>query len=576
MLLRSLLLIFGALLLRPAAALDVEVDIHGLSESALEDNVEAYLSVLQEQKREGLTESRLRLLHKQADEEIRQALRPFGYFRPKISAKLEKVGDGYRADYRIEAGPAVRLAEVDVRLIGEGEDDPGLRMAFPLAEGDPLDQTAYENGKTALQSLAVEQGYLKAKYEVRELKVDLDAYTAGIRLHLDTGPHYRFGEIRFFQDQLDEAFLRRYLDFGQGDPFSHARLLALQSKLINSEYFSKVEVRILRNQAKDRQVPIEVRLSPNKRNRYRAGFGLSTDTGPRITLDWKRRFIGRQGHNMLTELRLSAPRSKLSTEYIIPLQRPDQDSLSFGGSFDFYDTDSRSGISALLNASHSIDLGEGWRRTLGLSYSYEDYTVGDQDDNAFLLVPSVKWDYLNSDGRDFILRGQRLELRLEGAWEPLLSSTSYLQAYARDKFIRGFGDGQWRVLARGELGATLAGEVTDLPGSKRFFAGGDNSVRGFGLDEIGPQDDLGEVVGGRFLAVGSLELERRIQGKWSGAVFFDVGNAFDPDLDNRLEYGAGVGVRWLSPVGPIRVDAAAGLSADETQFQLHIVVGPEL
>jgi translocation and assembly module TamA len=122
----------------------------------------------------------------------------------------------------------------------------------------------------------------------------------------------------------------------------------------------------------------------------------------------------------------------------------------------------------------------------------------------------------------------------------------------------------------------LAQDLLELPASKRFFAGGDNSVRGYDLDELGPKDDEGNVIGGRYLAVLSLELERRIVGKWSAAVFLDAGNAFDPDYDTDLEYGAGFGVRWHSPVGPIRVDLAAGLSAENVEPRLHIVVGPEL
>lgn len=557
-----------------ALALDLQVEVEGLDDE-LEANVLAFLSIEREKQREGLTASRLRLLHKDAEEEIRQALRPFGYFKPTIKARLEQSDKGYTASYEVDAGPRIRVSEVDLRILGEGAEDPLLDFEFPIKPGDPLDQSLYDMGKSQLLALAVEQGYLNAQYTEHQVRVDMDAYSAAIRLHLETGVHYRFGEVRFLQDVMEEEFLRRYLRFQPGDPFSHEKLLALQANLIDSEYFSRVDVRILRDQAEGQQVPIEVELSPSKPNRYRAGFGLSTDTGPRITLDWKRRRIGREGHRMLTELRLSAPHSTLKTEYLIPLERPAQDSLSFGASFDHFDTDSRSGDRGLLNASLNETLGDGWRRTLGLDYSYEDFSVGGQDDNAFLLVPHAKWSFLQSDGRDFILSGHRFEFRVEGALEQLLSSTSYVQAFAKDKYIHGLDD-DWRILARADLGATWAEELTDLPASKRFFAGGDNSVRGFDLDELGPRDDQGEVIGGRFLAVASLELERRIVGKWSAAVFVDAGNAFDPDYDADIEYGAGLGVRWRSPVGPIRVDLASGLSADETQLRLHIVVGPDL
>ncbi|MCP3997345.1 MAG: outer membrane protein assembly factor, partial [bacterium] len=177
-------------------------------------------------------------------------------------------------------------------------------------------------------------------------------------------PRYRFGEVRFVQDVLDSEFLTRYLRFRPGDPFSHEQLLTLQSNLIGSEYFSHVEVRTMRDEAVGGRVPIEVVLTPDKPNRYRAGLGFSTDTGPRITLDWKRRRIGREGHRMLSELRLSAPHSSLKTEYIIPLERPSKDSLSFSAQGDHFDTDTRRGVRLLLNGSQSVEQENDWRRTI--------------------------------------------------------------------------------------------------------------------------------------------------------------------------------------------------------------------
>ena len=125
---------------------------------------------------------------------------------------------------------------------------------------------------------------------------------------------------------------------------------------------------------------------------------------------------------------------------------------------------------------------------------------------------------------------------------------------------------------------TWAEKLTELPPSKRFFAGGDNTVRGFRYEGLGPEDGAGDVIGGRYLAVGGIEVDRRISGKWSGAMFVDAGNAFDPDrdYDSETAYGIGLGVRWQSPVGPVRFDVASGRVEDQRHWRLHIVVGPEL
>ncbi len=558
-----------------AHALDIAVQIEGL-DGEQEANVRAFLSLEQEKTRKGLTEGRLRLLHREAPAEIRRALQPFGHFKPKIESRLEQNEAGFQALYQIQPGPRIKLAKVEFNVTGPGRDDTLFAMGLDLHENDFLDQTRYRVLKQQLLSDAIEAGYLDASYSIHEVRVDLDSYQAEIRLELESGPHYRFGEVRFVQGILNPEFLARYLRFRPGDPFSHDQLLTLQSNLIDSEYFSHVEVRTLRDEAVDDQVPTEVVLTPNKPNRYRIGLGFTTDTGPRVTLDWKRRLLGHNGHRMLSELRLSAPHSSLKTEYTIPLERPSKDSLSFSAQGDRFDTDTRRGERLLLNSARSVGLDNHWRRTIGIDYSYEDFEVGAQDDNALLLVPYVSWSQLRSDGLYYIQRGHRINLRFEGAAEQLLSSTSYLQAHTNNKLIHGLGDGNWRILTRMELGATLAQSLIELPASKRFFAGGDNSIRGFAWEEIGPQDSTGAVIGGRFLAVGSIELERLLTEKWSAAVFADAGNAFDPDYTTDIEYSVGFGVRWHSPVGPIRVDLASALSKDEPSVRLHIVIGPEL
>jgi translocation and assembly module TamA len=573
---RRFLYILTCLLLLPvsAYALDLKVELQGLNKE-LATNARAFLSIEQEKDREGLTEPRLRLLNVKAPDEIRQALQPFGYFKPKIASELEKTDGGFIARYKIDPGPQVKLSQVDYRVTGEGAQDDKLPHTFPLAVGDALDLARYDKAKQSLLSQAYELGYLDAHYTEHEVRVDRAHYNAQIMLHLQTGLRFRFGEIRFRQDVMDPAFLARYLSFGAGDPYSHEKLLDLQSKLTDSEYFSQVEINARRDEVEGDRIPVDVLLKPNKRNRYRIGLGYATDTGPRLTLDWKKRRIGREGHRINSQLRLSRAESSLSSEYTIPLERPTLDYLSLGAAINYYDAKTNNGNRALISASHSIGLDKGWRRTLSLGYLYEDFEIGAQKDNARLLVPSVTWSRIKSSGGDTVRRGMHLELRVEGAADALLSSTSYFQLYTSDKFIRSLND-DWRVLARFELGATWANDLTKLPPSKRFFAGGDNSVRGFGYEALGPRDASDKVIGGRYLAVGSMELERHLSGKWSAAVFVDGGNAYDPDYHSEAAFGAGFGVRWRSPVGPIRFDVARGRYIDDTTWRLHVVLGPDL
>ena len=561
-----------------AWGVELKVEVSGVG-GELEKNVLAHLAIYQEQGNPELLLSRIRHLHAKATHQIEAALQPFGYFRPAVAKTLEKAeskkGQRWVARYTIDPGPAIELVEVDYRIMGEGAEDPGLPHSFPLAPGDVLDQRRYEEAKRRLLDAAAEQGYLQAELLVSEIRVDLEAYQASILLHLDSGPRHYFGEVRFEQELLDPAFLSRYVRFAPGDPYSLNRLLRLQGTLLGTDYFRQVEIMpLLDERSPDNRVPLRVTATPNPRNKYRIGVGFATDFGPRITLDWAIRRIGRQGHKGDLKLLVSPGLKEFSGEYRIPLQRPGSDYFSLKPEFIDYDTASREGQFFQLQLAHSV-AGKEWRRTLGLDLKYEDYKVAEDTENATELVPHVSWARTLTDDPIYTHHGKREKLTLLGALEGLLTSTSYFQARLSGKWIRSFGD-DYRFLVRGDLGATLADDVLDLPGSRRFFAGGDNSVRGYQLDDLGPTNSLGEVVGGRYLAIGSLELERRIFKKWSMALFTDLGNAYDPDFDNEIAVGAGVGLRWRSPLGQIRVDVASALTRDGNPIRLHIVIGPDL
>ncbi|MEJ2405961.1 MAG: autotransporter assembly complex protein TamA [Candidatus Thiodiazotropha sp.] len=567
-----LILLFGV---QGAWALNLRVDVTGL-DSELKENVLAFLSVEQEKSRASLSEARLRLLHGRAESEIRKALQPFGYFKPVIQGSLSKDDEGYRVRYRVEPGPPIELAEVDFQVMGEGADNPRVGADFPLKKGDILNQGVYEAAKQRMLSNTLEQGYLDARYVQHRVDVDLKNYRAAITLYLDTGMRFRFGPVQFHQDTMDPAFLAKYVTFHPGDPFRQETLLNLQAQLIDSEYFKRVEVFSRREGVEGDQVPIDIKLEPNKRNRYRIGLGYSTDTGPRIKLDWKDRRIGREGHRMRTEFLLAKPESKLTSEYIIPLDRPTVDTLRFGASINHFNTSTQQGSKALLNATQSISLDRGWRRSIGVEYLYEDFKLSDQVDKARLLYPFIDWLRIKSDNKPRVRKGKRVNFRLEGASSTIVSSTSYATAYASGRFIDDLGESDWRLLSRLELGVTWTQDLLQLPPSKRFFTGGDNSVRGFSYESLGPRDASDNVIGGRYLAVGGLELDHPIEGKWSGAVFIDAGNSFDPDYDSSTAYGLGLGLRWSSPVGPIRIDLARGRVEDDRHWRLHLVVGPEL
>lgn len=567
-------LLCAGLLAASVAGAAVRVEVSGLDEE-LRANVLALLTVQRERAAEGLSEGHVRRYFERGPREIREALEPFGYYAAQIDSELRRAGDDWIAAYRVQPGEPVRFTEPDVRIAGAGAEDPELRKALAALDirpGEPARHGRYESARARLQNLAFERGYLDARYTRRELRIDTAARQATAILHLDTGAQFRFGEVAFNYAGLNEDLVRRYLPFQPGDPYSSRSLLELQRALEDSDYFARVDVVPQRERAVDHAVPVQVELEPRKRHKYIAGLGFGTDTGARALLGWEHRRINRYGHRMNAEIRVSEIRSALTSNYSLPLANPRSDRLDFSAALQDEATDTVDSTLYKLAAGRTVARGS-WRETLSLAYQREDYDVGLTRETTALLIPGISYAQVRADNRLIAARGHSLQLDLRGAAEPLLSDTSFVQAGVKAKLIRSLG-ANGRVIARAEGATTWIDGFRELPASLRFFAGGDQSVRGYDFQELGPRDASGAVIGGKHLVFGSLEYEHRVHGNWGVAAFVDTGNAFN-SVHEGLETGAGVGLRWRSPIGMVRVDLAAAVSRDNA-LRLHFTLGPDL
>ncbi len=567
--------------LTPAAAEDddtpatnIEVRFDGVSDAML-DNVEASVS-LNRQSEQDLSETRIRFLHSRASDEIRQALKVFGYYSPDIQSNLTQTQDGWLAEYTIKPGEPVTIDRIDIRFTGEGADTDTfkeLRADHPFRQGARLEHQVYDNYRNRIDRRARELGYFDAIFKRREMRVDPKARRADIVLEFDTGPRYHYGPVSFSETPLAADFLRNYLPFAEGDPYDSRDPLELRKRLIDSDMFTSVNVRPDETAGDDLEVPVDVELEPRKPHRYTAGVGFATDTGPRLRLGWDARYLNERGHRFDSDLRLSPVTSTLSGTYLMPYFRDREADVGVRGSLNNEDTDtskSRSGQATLFQNTTRW----GWNETLSASYLVEDFEVADDRNTTKLFIPGASWWQSWSDDPIYARRGGRLSLDLKGAAEPLLSDTSFIQATVSGKYVRALG---WRnrLLARVKLGATEVTDFSKLPASLRFFAGGDNSIRGYGYQTLGPENDDGEVVGGRYLFVGSVEYEQFVYKDYGVATFVDFGNAMN-SFSDPLEVGAGVGLRWLSPVGLIKLDVAAAVTEEGTPLRLHISLGADL
>lgn len=573
----SVLLLFG--LMQPKLAWGVElfVELRGL-DAALSKHVKSYLDIYREQESEDLSVARIQRHYKNAEAQIKTALQVYGYYDPVIHSSLKQDEQDWIARFDIDKGVPVIIKAVDVQVLGEGVDNPQLRARldnFPIKPGDVAAHPNYDTARDELLRLANEQGYLDARMSKHELIIDLREHSASVALHLETGERYYFGPVQIHQDTMSEAFIERYIRFKPGEVYNPSRVLQLKRELVDSEYYQTVEVNPLKQQAVDRHVPIEVSLTARKPRSWSFGLGYATDTGARASA-YHTRILGDEGHKTFSNLQISEKRNSLVLGYTIPLQDPVTEQLGIGISYVDETTETRESEITGTNLTYASNW-RTWRRVISLSYERETYTIGDEPQTTKdILFPSIALTRVRFDDRIYPRHASRIYGEFRGANENLYSDTNFGQMRLGLKWIRGFGENN-RLLLRGDFGATNVGDLDSLPASQRFYAGGDNSVRGYQYESLGPTNELGEVIGGKYLVVGSIEVDRRIFENWSAAVFYDVGNAVN-SLGDELFAGAGMGLRWHSPVGPIRFDFAWALDNDQykDRFRLHIVIGTDV
>ena len=363
---------------------------------------------------------------------------------------------------------------------------------------------------------------------------------------------------------------------------AQAELLALQASLAELDYFSAIDIQPEPAEGDDLTVPVEVSLAPAKRSVYSAGLRYGTDTGAGVTAGLERRWVNNRGHKLRSQVSLAERRNDLTVQYRIPAFAWLDGWYTVAASvreepYDFIDSELIE-----LVGSRSGRIGN-WELVAGLNYRrerFDDSVTGENRSYSSLVYPSLWAKWGDRDNALYPRSAQSLELELRAGSTALGSDIDFLQLRAEGRMVRSFGRRN-RVLLRAEAGTTASDDFADFPPSLRFYAGGDRSVRGYGYQEIGQffegADGRRFVFGGKHLMVVSAEVERMFNRTWGVAAFVDAGDAFDDFNAYDWEIGAGVGLRWRSPVGPVRLDVAHGFGdAAQQSVRLHLNIGPDL
>lgn len=371
---------------------------------------------------------------------------------------------------------------------------------------------------------------------------------------------------------------------------------SLKAATVQHEEQESEQDRLQAQAREEKRIPVIVTLNADKLNSLETGIGYGTDTGARLRSQYRRSIVNKYGHSFDANLEVSEIRQSIDGRYSIPYKHPLNDYFNIVGG---YERETRDDIgpdvsllteSAVLGGERVIKKPLGnWQHTIGVRYRLDRLTQKGNVDISELpdafktaaseqeaLLFSYETSKTSSNTRLNPTKAFKQTYKLELGSESLLSDANMAIATAGWRFIYSLGENDdHQFVGRSDFSYIFTDEFDKVPYNLRFFTGGDQTIRGFDYKSLSPEDN-GYKIGGQALAVGSLEYNYQFKEGWRAAVFSDFGNAYDKSFSNPTAYSVGVGIRWKSPIGPIRLDVASGISDDNHPIRLHFFIGPQL
>ena len=593
----------------------VRIDAPGKLDDLLEDN----LDLLRWRGNPRVDLDQLQRLVKAVPEEAKTLIATEGYYSPKITAGLDTSGGTPVARVVVDPGQPTLVSDLDLVLQGFVPFDQGgapydagaLRRRWSLPVGARFRQADWEAAKRDLLREVVQSRFPRAQLVETSATVDPDAYKASLRVVIDSGPEMRFGELRIRGlKRYPQSVITNLNKIKPGDLYTEAALQALQARLQETGYFSTVEVSadmraVLAAELKELKeddedappatqaqaqaagdavagqatvgvkaptapgptvLPVLVRVTENKQKNIEVGLGISSNTGARASLSYDDLYVF--GKRMKSDLIYEQKHQLAHVDFFWPTTAKGYND-SIGGGFERLDVRGEQTTTASVVARRAWGTPE-LERSITLEVLAEQRQVAGIDTAYSKSVPLTysvtrrKLDNLLSPTRGYALNWQ-----LGVAPLPLLTDEKFIRGYTRGVYYRPMGDSGTLIL-KGEAGAVVSKEKVGVPSTFLFRAGGDQSVRGYGYQQLGVREG-DAIVGARYLLTGGVEYQYWFRPPWGVAFFVDAGNAADKVKDLKPEFGYGVGARWRSPVGPINVDVAYGQAVRKAR--LHFSLG---
>jgi len=552
--------------INPAAATNVEITLSTLT-APEHANSEEYLSVVKKN--------------------TNNALKALGYYQASISLRLKKEAATSKSKNEnkrqhvifitIVLGPRVIIKQINIKITGQAKNDKhflALLDDFIIKKNDPLNSAKYEEAKKSLSQLALRYGYFDAHFTKSSVEVTKEYASAIVYLSFDSGPRYKFGQIHFQSKAVANAFIRPLEHFKKGDYFDSQLINEFNRDINQTGYFSSSNVfSDLKNANNALEVPLYVSSKMWPKDSFTVGLGYSTDDNIRGKFRWTRPWVNKYGHSIQGSIISSIRKQEASLVYKIPLEDPFANYLTVKTAYKLLNQNDTDTKQYIVGLNRYRLLAYKWHQVTYIRYDRENGRQGAHTFSTKLIIPGISYSKTRVRGGVNAVWGDKKMAFYEMANKAWWSTDNVSKIYAQTKWLRTYAGHQFITSASG--GAILTKSIYNVPASMRFFAGGDQSIRGFGYNDISPKDSSGYLTGGKYLATASFEYRFPIAHNWKIATFYDIGTATN-NFSEPISKGSGLGIVWASVVGPVRIYVGMPLTQSADKFRIHIRIGPEL
>lgn len=554
-----------------------ELSITGIENEDATSNAYIYTELIPESEMDA-SERNLHTIRR----EIEKAISVYGYFNPTIKFTVtpsNSQDDKGFIEAKVEQGEPTRIDSINVKILGEGQYDPAFQQLLTTLPKPHsiLNQEDYDKFKENLRQLTIERGYFDAEFLETKLVVRPSTNQSWWDITLQTGKRYHFGTFKFIDNKIKTEYLQNSMLMKSGDPYDMDLLTTYNNDLSSSGWFSSVIFRPSLDRNK-KLIDMDFIFYPRKKNIFKIGVGYSSDEKARLQLGWVNPWINRRGQSLRGTIYLSKPKINAGAVYRIPVKsNPLRYYYDIGIGAEHENQNNTKSTATTFAVMRYWERLTGWQNSIGIKMRYDSFTQANQSYKTFLLYPSGNIIRTRLDNERFPLWGDTQSASFDWGQKIWGSEVNFIKSQISTSWIRTYKN-RHRFLWRAEVGYLHSKNFDRIPPALRFFIGGERTLRGYGYKKIAPKDSAGQLIGGKAMATASVEYNFGITPNWWVAAFFDTGLAANNFSTKNLRYGSGVGVRWVSPIGAVRLNVAMPVKDPDHSHnvQFYIGLGTEL